>query len=78
MAGSNSVDVVLLHQLDVCDHHLARHHLAEIGIEFVPVHALDHQLLAVEQNLIALDLRLPEADVPRNHFDERRPWSPSR
>ena len=54
MAGSNGVDVVLLHQLDVLDHHFARDHLAGIGIEFVPIHSLDHQLLAVEQNLIAL------------------------
>ena len=54
MAGSNGIDVVLLHQLDVLDHHFARHDLAGIGVEFVTVHSLDHQLLAVEQNLIAL------------------------
>ena len=70
MAGANGVDVVLLHQPDVRDHHLARDHLAKIGIELVAVHAFDHQLLAVEQNLIALDLRLPEADAPRDHFED--------
>ena len=69
VAGADGVDVVLLHQRDVLNHPLARDHLAVIRIEFVPVHTLEHQLLAIEQHLIASDLRLPEADAPRNGLD---------
>ena len=68
VAGSHGIDVVLLHQPDVLRSSFARHHLAEVRIELVAVHAFDHQLLPIEEDLISLDLRLPEADTPRESF----------
>ena len=62
MAGTHGVHVELLHQPDILFHPLVRYHIAAVGIEFVPVHALDENALAVDQQVGALDLHLAETD----------------
>ena len=66
--GAHSVDVKLLHDLDVLQHALLRHHVATVWIQFMTVGSLEEHGLSVHQHLCILDFYLAEAHLDGDHL----------
>ena len=60
VARTNGVDVKLLHQFDILNHSLARHHKALQRIHLVTIHTLDQHGLTIHQQQSILNLRCAE------------------
>ena len=69
VAGAHSIDVEFLHDLDILNHALYRHHITEVGIQFVTVGALEEYGLAIHEHLIVLELYLAEAHLLADSLD---------
>ena len=67
---THRIDIELLHDPDILLHALAGHDIAPVGVQFVPVSALEEHGLAVDQHLRILDLHLPETGLYRNDFGD--------
>ena len=77
--GAYRIDIELLHDADVLLHARPGHDIAPVGVQFVPVRALEQNGLAVHQDLGVLYLHLAEAHLHRDHlghgslFERRNP-----
>ena len=60
VAGTYSVDVQLLHNLDILNHTVNRYNVTTIRIQFVAVGTLNQNRLSVHQQLSALNLNVAE------------------
>ena len=69
VARAHSVDVQPLHNLNVLNHPLTRHHVAAVGVDFVAVRTLDQNRFSVHQQLRVLDFHAAETDFDGNDFD---------
>ena len=63
MAGTHRIAVHVLHQQNIVGHGLHRDGAAEGAVLLVAVEALDRQLLAVEEDVLACDLHRAEAEA---------------
>ena len=69
VAGTDGVDVVALHLQDVVPDRFHGDRSAQIRVEFVTVHAPDHDAGAIDQQLTFLDLDGAETEGQRFIFD---------
>ena len=65
------VDVEPLHKPDVLEHPRLVHHVAPLGVVFVPVHAPEHDRTAVQEQLAVRRLDPPEAHPDRGGLGHR-------
>ena len=63
VTGTHSIDVQLLHNLDILNHALHAHDVATIRIQFVAVGTLNQDSLTVHQQLSALNLNVAETNL---------------
>ena len=70
VGAADGVDIVPLHQEDVPLHRLPRDDEAQVGVELVAVHPLDHHGPAVDEEPAALDPYRAEAHVHPLHLEE--------
>ena len=63
VAGADGIDIQFLHDPDVPDHLGLGDHIAAGGAQFMPVHALDEDGLAVHFELVADDFHGTETEV---------------
>ena len=68
MTCPHSVDIELLHDLDILDHVSLTHHISLIRIKLMTVGSLDEDRLAVHEKLAVLYSHIPEAYVHLGHF----------
>ena len=68
VTGTHSIDVQLLHNLDILNHALHAHDVATIRIQFVAVGTLNQDSLAVHQQLSALNLNMAETNLLLDHL----------
>ena len=62
VGGPDGVHVVLLHELDVAEHHSFRHHAAGVRIVLVPIHSSQSH-----GNAVDLEQSVPDLDCPEAH-----------
>ncbi|MPM54603.1 hypothetical protein SDC9_101381 [bioreactor metagenome] len=62
MAGTHCVEVVLLHQADVLNHAFGGKGFCPELVVFMPVHTLDQNTLAIDQQRPSLDLHFAEPE----------------
>ena len=63
MACAHSVDVELLHDLDVLYHALHAHYISCLGVELMTVGTLYQHRLSVDEHLSAFYLHLSETNL---------------
>ena len=63
VTGTHSIDVQLLHNLDILNHAIHAHDVATIRIQFVAVGTLNQDSLTVHQQLSALNLNMAETNL---------------
>ena len=68
--SANSVHVQLLHHLNVLNHTVHTYHITTIRIQFVAVHTLDEDGLAIHEQLLILDFHFAETDALRDALKE--------
>ena len=68
VASTYSVEVELLHDLDVLNHSFTRYVITSIWIQFMTVSTLEQYRLAVNQQLCVLDFNLTETYILWNNF----------
>ncbi|MNR41479.1 hypothetical protein D3C85_1598740 [compost metagenome] len=68
MRSANGVDVMLLHQLQIHYHLLARSHIAGIGIAVVTVYTFELDRLTVDKQHITLSGYRANSDRVNNSF----------
>jgi len=69
MTGADSVEVELLHQLDVSDHRLLGEVLTAPVVMVVPVNAFHQNWLTVDKQLFVFYFNLAEADFTASDFN---------
>ena len=67
VARADGVDVVAFHEADILDHPFARHEVAFVGVDLVPVDALEEDRLSVHA-----DAPAQQGDLAESHA-ERQP-----
>ena len=68
MGTAQGIDILPLHRDNILLKIRRIHGPPAIAIEFMPVHALEHNALAIDFHDIAIELELPEADMIRNYL----------
>ncbi len=68
---AHSVEVVLLHDLQVGDHRLAGHRAPRLRVELVAVDALEQDRLTVDEQLAVAQFDLAEADARALQVEDR-------
>ena len=68
MTGTNSVDIQLLHNLNILNHALHADYIATIRIYFMTVSTLDQDRLAIDQELCILDFHIAETYLLRDNL----------
>ena len=68
VAGTNGVDVQLLHDLDILNHALQAHYVSTVRIHLVAVGTLHQHRLSVNEQLCILDFHVAESHFLRNHL----------
>ena len=69
VACTVSIDIKLLHHLNVLNHSFVCNVVTLVRIYFVTVHTLDKYRLSVYKKLCILDFNLSETDILRNNFN---------
>ena len=63
MTCPDSIEIELLHDLDILDHVRLRDHISLVWIEFMSVDSFDKDRLTVHKKLTVLDAYIPESDL---------------
>ena len=63
MTSADSIDVKLLHDLNIPDHISLRYYISLIWVQFMSVRAFDQDRLAVYEKLRISDAYIPETDL---------------
>ena len=67
VAGTDSVDIQALHNLDVLNHALHAQYITSIRVNLMTVGTLDKHRLTVDKELLVLDFHLAETYLDRSH-----------
>ena len=68
MAGTDSIDIQLLHGADILKHTFAADNVATVWVHFVAVGTLDENGLTIEKDLTTLNLNMAETYLLANAF----------
>ena len=67
VAGTDSVDIQALHNLDILNHALHAQYITSIRVNLMTVGTLDEHRLTVDKELLVLDFHLAETHLDRSH-----------
>ena len=67
VAGTDSVDIQALHNLDILNHALHAQYVTSIWVNLMTVGTLDKHRLTVDKELLVLDFHLAETNLDRSH-----------